>query len=631
MRGKRRIGKIWNALLLAGVLMIGTVMPAYAENENTESEFVNEDVEYAAGELIVLYREDVSEAQAAEVVEAQGDTDVEIISNTDAGSIAVVSIAGDTSVEEAVQAYEADDRVLAASPNFEMELFGDNLVNDAEYARQNYLQQTNVPQAWNIIKGIPHDKVKVAVLDTGTDITHPDLKGVLNFDSSKEILDENGTLGALQGDGYQSGIYTGLGGHGTHVSGIIAAQANNGQGIAGVASAVDNSVVDLISVDVFSSDKTTNLKYVIKGMEYARSVGAKIINLSLGIKHSSIGSYDSIFRIECNSLASEGIILVCAAGNYGTGDNGKIDVVPADYDTTVGVIALDSNLNKAGDSCYGSLKDISAPGVGIYSTTKGGNYGTMSGTSMAAPEVSGIVAMMCSVNPNLGIKEVKEILKNTATDIGTPGSDIYTGAGVVNAQKAVEDAALYASGKEIILPYGDVQKGDWYYDAVVYMYKNGIMTGLKPDVFGPSSKVSRAQFATILYRMSGAGAVEYSERYPDVSNDTFYTLAALWSAKEGIITGYDNGCFGPADMITREQMATILYRYAGYLGFDCSNKNSLDKFPDGSDVSPFAKEALQWTNAEGIITGNADGTLAARAGADRAACAMMIMRFMEKF
>ncbi|MRN26805.1 peptidase S8, partial [Romboutsia ilealis] len=90
-----------------------------------------------------------------------------------------------------------------------------------------------------------------------------------------------------------------------------------------------------------------------------------------------------------------------AAGNYGTGDNGSINVIPSDYDSTISVIAVDNNMQKASSSCYGSLKDISAPGVNIWSTLKGGSYGNMNGTSMAAPEVAGVAAMMCSLNPEL--------------------------------------------------------------------------------------------------------------------------------------------------------------------------------------------------------------------------------------
>ena len=488
-----------------------------------------------------------------------------------------------------------------------------------------------MPQAWEIVNQKEHSKVKVAVLDTGADIVHPDIENVLDLVNSREILNANGSMGPLQGDGYQNGAYSSGGGHGTHVSGIIAAQANNGEGIAGVGSALDNSVVDLMVVDVFSQDQKTSVSYVLKGLEYARNAGAKVINLSLGMRKTEIGLYDDLLSRMCRSLADEGIIIICAAGNYGTGDNGSINVIPSDYDSTISVIAVDNNMQKASSSCYGSLKDISAPGVNIWSTIKGGSYGNMNGTSMAAPEVAGVAAMMCSLNPELSVEEVRTILQDTATDIGTPGYDIYTGAGIVNAQKAVERAAsIYGGEEEVPLPYNDIKKNDWFYDAAVYMYKNKIMTGLEPTVFGASEKVSRAQFATILYRASGENKIPFTARFPDVADGQFYSEAVTWAAARGIITGYENGAFGPGDLITREQMAVLLYRYVQYLGADTSNKNSLSHFPDARSVSPFAEEAMQWANAEGIITGNGDGTLAPTAFADRAACATMMMRFIKK-
>lgn len=615
-------------VLMTAILFLSSVISVYGTD--TEGSGTG-GASYVPGEVLVMYREDVSEDQAEVMAEEQGDEGVELISETAEGNIAVVSVAEDSSVEEAMEVYAADDRVVAVSPNYELELFDDTTVNDSHFGRQTYLQQIRVPQAWEIVNQKEHSKVKVAVLDTGADIVHPDIENVLDLVNSREILNANGSMGPLQGDGYQNGAYSSGGGHGTHVSGIIAAQANNGEGIAGVGSALDNSVVDLMVVDVFSQDQKTSVSYVLKGLEYARNAGAKVINLSLGMRKTEIGFYDDLLSRMCRSLADEGIIIICAAGNYGTGDNGSINVIPSDYDSTISVIAVDNNMQKASSSCYGSLKDISAPGVNIWSTIKGGSYGNMNGTSMAAPEVAGVAAMMCSLNPELSVEEVRTILQDTATDIGTPGYDIYTGAGIVNAQKAVERAAsIYGGEEEVPLPYNDIKKNDWFYDAAVYMYKNKIMTGLEPTVFGASEKVSRAQFATILYRASGENKIPFTARFPDVADGQFYSEAVTWAAARGIITGYENGAFGPGDLITREQMAVLLYRYVQYLGADTSNKNSLSHFPDARSVSPFAEEAMQWANAEGIITGNGDGTLAPTAFADRAACATMMMRFIKK-
>ena len=160
------------------------------------------------------------------------------------------------------------------------------------------------------------------------------------------------------------------------------------------------------------------------------------------------------------------------------------------------------------------------------------------------------------------------------------------------------------------------------------------MTGLTDESFGPYEKLARAQFAVILYRMNEEPEIEYSERFPDIADNTWYTNAILWSAQNQIVTGYtDTGLFGPADNITREQMAVMMYRYAvNFKGQDAENLVDLDQFKDASAVSSFAKEAMQWAVGNGIITGKDNGTrLDPQASANRAECAIIIQRFIEKF
>lgn len=630
----RKTGRALSALILTLILTAGSVFTAFGAD--LEGAGTNNNEAYVPGELLVMYRDDVSDGQAKTMARSQGDSGAEVISQTEGGTIAVVSLSDGTPVEKAMKEYAADDRVAAVTPNYKLELFSDNPpVNDTGYAQQTYLNQTDTPMAWDFLKTKPHNKVKVAVLDTGADIGHPDLKNIIDMNMSREVLDRNGDLGPLKGDGYESGSPSSGGGHGTHVSGLIAAEANNGLGIAGVGSGGDNSVVDLVDVDVFSGDRTTDLAYVFRGMEYARKIGAKVVNMSLGARNTHAGGMETMFKAECSSLTSNGAIIVCAAGkpDYGEegyGDNGQVTVIPSDFDDTISVIAVNDDNSKVPSSCYGSLKDVSAPGANIYSTIKGGGYARYTGTSMAAAEVSGIVAMMCSVNPDLSAQAAKSILRNTATDIGAPGFDIYTGAGLVNAQRAVEAAASWALPAEKPLPYSDVKKGDWYYDAAAYMYGKGIMTGLEPTVFGPLGIVSRAQFATILYRMSGADRPVYAAKFPDVGDNEFYTDAVTWAENTGVIKGYENGYFGPSDSITREQMAVMLQRYVQQLGRDTTARSDLSGYPDARSVSSFALNSMEWANAMGIIRGNGNGTLAPLSNGDRAACAAMLMRFMEQ-
>ncbi len=174
--------------------------------------------------------------------------------------------------------------------------------------------------------------------------------------------------------------------------------------------------------------------------------------------------------------------------------------------------------------------------------------------------------------------------------------------------------------------YSDVQEGDWYYDYVQYATARGFMTGYNDGSFGPSDKIIRGQFATILYRIEGSPQTAYQSRYPDVPEVRFYSIPVTWASEEGIFTGYANGKFGPEDPITREQIAAILYRYSVRKGYDTSARGNLSAFPDGSKVSGFAQEAMQWAVGTGLITGDR-GYLNPQGNTKRAEAAAILKRY----
>ena len=178
------------------------------------------------------------------------------------------------------------------------------------------------------------------------------------------------------------------------------------------------------------------------------------------------------------------------------------------------------------------------------------------------------------------------------------------------------------------LPYTDVEETDLYYEYAKDVYQKGLMTGLNETTFGPAEILSRAQFAVILYRMEGEPEVTYSEKFPDVAEGQFYTDAVLWAAENGIVTGYDEGYFGPGDEITREQMATMMYRYAKYKELDVTATADISAYPDAASVSAFAQEAMKWCVAEEIITGDS-GSLKPQGVTVRAVCATIVSRFTE--
>lgn len=183
---------------------------------------------------------------------------------------------------------------------------------------------------------------------------------------------------------------------------------------------------------------------------------------------------------------------------------------------------------------------------------------------------------------------------------------------------------------KVELPYTDISENVWYYDAAKEMYGKGLMTGINGTRFAAAQLLDRSQFATIVYRLEGSPNVTYTNYYKDVVAGMWYTAPIIWNKQAGVITGYETGLFGVADPITREQVALILYRYTTYKGYDNSERVNLNVYPDAKEVSDYAKEAMQWAVAKGIITGKNNGEkLDPRGNANRAECATMFIRFLN--
>ena len=178
-------------------------------------------------------------------------------------------------------------------------------------------------------------------------------------------------------------------------------------------------------------------------------------------------------------------------------------------------------------------------------------------------------------------------------------------------------------------PFVDVAEGDWFYDAVVYAYQNELMDGVGGNRFAPNSETTRAQLVTILYRLEGEPAVSGDLPFTDVETGIWYTDAILWAAQNNIVNGVNDTEFAPGDEITRQQLVTILYRYAEAKGYDVSASADLSGYPDAGQVQAYAQPAMAWAVAENIIQGMEDGTLKPAGNASRAQIATILMRFCE--
>ena len=178
-------------------------------------------------------------------------------------------------------------------------------------------------------------------------------------------------------------------------------------------------------------------------------------------------------------------------------------------------------------------------------------------------------------------------------------------------------------------PFVDVAEGDWFYDAVVYAYQNELMDGVGGNRFAPNSETTRAQLVTILYRLEGEPAVSGDLPFTDVEAGIWYTDAILWAAQNNIVNGVSDTEFAPGDDLTRQQLVTILYRYAETKGYDVSASADLAGYPDAGQVQTYAQPAMAWAVAENIIRGMEDGTLKPAGNASRAQIATILMRFCE--
>ena len=177
------------------------------------------------------------------------------------------------------------------------------------------------------------------------------------------------------------------------------------------------------------------------------------------------------------------------------------------------------------------------------------------------------------------------------------------------------------------LPFVDVNSGAWYYDAVSFVYNKGIMNGVTSTTFEPNSTITRGMVVTMLWRMAGEPYVSGGS-FSDVASGRYYSTAVAWAAKNGIVDGYSSTVFGVNDPVTREQFATILYRYAKYMGYSTVG-SSLTGYYDANSVSSWARDAMGWAVKNGIITGSGNSRLNPTGTASRAEVAQMFMSFYE--
>lgn len=205
-------------------------------------------------------------------------------------------------------------------------------------------------------------------------------------------------------------------------------------------------------------------------------------------------------------------------------------------------------------------------------------------------------------------------------------------------ESAITISATFAEDPDYVEPepstsvadiFDDIQPGAWYEDAVQFAYDEGIMTGTSKTTFEPNTTTTRGMIVSILHRLEGNPVVT-EESFSDVSADDWYGKAVAWASSKGIVGGYGDNTFQPNKAITREEMASILYRYAQYKDQDVSARADLSKYTDAGQLGAWAEEVMQWANAEGLINGMTEDTLDPQGNATRAQVAAMFQRYLNK-
>ncbi|MEK1828916.1 S8 family peptidase [Priestia megaterium] len=267
------------------------------------------------------------------------------------------------------------------------------------------------PQIWSETQG---EGIKVAILDTGIDPNHPDLvpniKNAINFTTTNtsDFIDRQG--------------------HGSHCAGIIAA-CDNDFGVVGVA-----PKAELYIAKVLGDNGSGSIQAIVDGVNWAIEQGVDIISMSLGCSEDPGYAFHDAFR----RAHEAGIVIVAASGNENTHVGW-----PAVYEETIAVGAMDQAFNRAAFSNFGNELDIIAPGVDIISTYKNGSYARLSGTSMATPIVSGVVALVEAYHRNHGVKltpdQIMQLIHDHSVDLGDKGQDESFGNGLINVFKLIKE------------------------------------------------------------------------------------------------------------------------------------------------------------------------------------------------
>lgn len=431
--------KILTLLFIWALILPWGALDIYAQVENVEGVHSAADMDYVPGELLVRFQPGVTpqvveqhvqvgaasldellqqyDVTAAERVFAASSSDMAL------NSVYKLTFAPDADMLALLAALSAESAIDFAEPNYlyQIQQTSDVAPSDRLYKYQWGLHNPrsaegatrvdiHAPEAWRLSTGA--DDLLIAIIDSGIDYTHEDLNdGRVRTDIDVDYVNRDDD--AMDDNS-----------HGTHVAGTIAAVTNNELGASGIL-----WQAQLLPLKVCGESGSCSTEHIVQAIEYAADNGARVINMSLGGDSCS----ETLEAAIDYAYFEKGVVIVAASGN----SNGLVGY-PAAYEPVIAVGAVDRHGSRAFFSNYGEPLDLVAPGVRIFSTVLNNGYDTFSGTSMAAPHVTGVAGLLLAQRPQLTNNQVRTILAQSTTDLGESGLDRHFGHGLVNAQGALE-------------------------------------------------------------------------------------------------------------------------------------------------------------------------------------------------
>lgn len=499
-------------------------------------------------------------------------------------------------------------------------------VQSIEYDSTVESSSQTVPYSYNMVgaaqrvpSSLTGKGVKIGILDSGIETAHPDLKGRVAGGACM-MTDPDASASACL-FGFQDDF-----GHGTHVAGIIAAN-NNSIGTVGIAPGAT-----LYSIKVLDGMGYGTTSTMLKGIDYGIKHKLDILNISI-----TTSDPDPALQAMLQKAYDADILIVAAAGNNGPPKTATGSTVqyPAKYSSVIGVSSIDSAQKTDPLSAAGKEVEFAAPGVGIYSTylreAEPSGYSELTGTSMAAPYVTGMAALYMEKYPEMTNIQVRKLLQLNAADLGAEGRDSFYGYGLVKPD-------TYPASGEVKLPYTTDGKGKITFNTAAVLQK-----GEAYDVYRGTERIKKNATAAQFTDYASKGSISYhfypvksgvradrplsmpvisnaGPAFADLSASIWYNRFVVYLYYEKILQGYANNSIHPDSKITRGEAAILIGKALGYDG-----KPRATRFTDVTDQVLASGYIEQLANNK-IITGFSDKTFHPYEEVTRAEMALLVAK-----